>query len=111
MIHLARAASLVAVLLLVAIGTASAAGTWVLWVNDGGSWNRLDHFSGESGCRTSALRVAQSLYLRESGRRHTHPGAVELKGTEVHIPVDFDSRIVSYECYPDTIDPRGPKAK
>jgi hypothetical protein len=111
MMQLARRASLVVVLLLASVGTASAEGTWVLWVNDGGSWNSLDAFSGESECRTSALRVAQSLYLRESGRRHTHPGTVELKGTEVHIPVDFDSWIISHECYPDTVDPRGPKTK
>jgi hypothetical protein len=118
MMRLARRASLAVVLLVASVGTASADDEWVLWesrvVSERGqvpTWRRVEAFNGAAECRASALREARFVYDRESRRRYAHAGGLELKGSEVQIPIEFDWLTVSFECYPGTMDPRGPRRK
>jgi hypothetical protein len=117
MIRLARRA-LVVVLLPAAVGTASAEAAWALWkgsvVSERGEapdWRRVAAFNSEAECRASALREARFLYDGESRRRDSRSRGLEIAGSVVDIPIEFDMMTVSFECYPDTIDPRGPKGK
>jgi hypothetical protein len=101
----ARTAALFAVLLFGAFGTGLAEGDWLLWEHDR-TVRRLASFDVESDCRSAALVEAQSRYASEAGRRQDHPGAVELRGTEVSVPVEFGTHSIRYECLPDWFDPR-----
>ena len=105
-------------LILASVSTASAEGAWVLWegrsVSERGqvpAWRRVDAFNGEAECRTSALRQARSLYDSESRERNARARGLELRGTRVEVPIEFDWMTVSFECYSDTFDPRGPKGR
>lgn len=49
---------------------------------------------------------ARALYDMQSRGSHVLPGTVELRGTQVHIPADFGPRVISFECFADTIDSR-----
>ena len=82
--HPARRASLVVVLLLLAsVGTASAQGTWVLWdrIVALERWQILLAVPSYEECAADAVKMKEK-----------HPSGVFL-------------------CFPDTIDPRGPKGK
>jgi hypothetical protein len=93
---LARRASLVVVLLLLAsVGTASAECAWVLWVR-------------VSECKEDLNEQFFSI-------RRAYPSQ---RRCETDRPGDFVSgewspgcRHVSHICLPDTIDPRGPREK
>jgi hypothetical protein len=91
MMQLARTASLVAVLLLASVGTASAECAWVLWsrtLTDG-----------------AERRGIIGAYSREDGGKVKCDEDVDrlTKLPQVMARV--------YNCLPDTIDPRGPKGK
>jgi hypothetical protein len=85
MTQVARRASLVALLLLASVGTASAECAWVLWVEYPRSgYSPLDAFQTREAC---------------DGERYserTRKLAAEVSGFPL--------------CPPDTVDPRGPKA-
>jgi len=86
--QLARRASLVVVLLLASVGTASAECAWVLW-------GRADDVWTDAKCREARLRLSDdSRKVREIRR----PDLAQ----QDH-----------FECWPDTVDPspRGPKGK
>jgi hypothetical protein len=70
------------------------------------SWRGLEPFETKRECQTAALREARLQY--ESLRRMGDP---ELHGWQVVVTLEFDFYIFSYECLPDTLDPRGPKGK
>jgi hypothetical protein len=113
MMRLVRRTRLVIVLLLTSLGTASGESAWVLWelrsVSERGqvpAWRRVDAFNGEAECRASALRQARSLYDRESRQRDARARGLELRGTKVEVPIEFDLMTVFFECYSDTFDPR-----
>jgi hypothetical protein len=109
--HRARRAWLVVVLLLLAsVGTASAEGAWVLWEQSGSGNRRVDVFRAEPGCQQAALREARSTIARLTIPRSLY-GEPELKGTNVRVPIEFETLEFSYVCLPDTVDPRGPKDK
>jgi hypothetical protein len=94
-------------LLLASVNAASAQSAWGLWERTGSSFRRLTAFNTESECRTAAVRGARSLYDMQSRRNQVHPGAVELHGTEVHIPAGPRSWVISFECFADMIDSGG----
>jgi len=119
MIRLARRALVVVLLLPAAVATASAESAWVLWegsmVSERGQvpdWRRVAAFKSEAECRASALREARFLYDMESRRRDAPAPerGLEITGSVVDIPIEFDVMTVSFECYSDTVDPRGPKS-
>jgi hypothetical protein len=89
MMQLGRTASLVIVLLLASLGTASAECAWVLWMTDKGEGapgiDVVDTFATKQECDARGVRLV-GLY------RATRP-------------------LMHYVCLPDTIDPRGPKGK
>ena len=112
MTQVARRASLVALLLLASVGTASGESAWVLWelrsVSERGqvpAWRRVDAFNGEAECRASALCQAKSLYDRESRERDARARGLELRDTKVEVPIEFDWMTVFFECYSETFDP------
>ena len=89
--------ALVVVLLLASPGTASAESAWVLWelrsVSERGqvpAWRRVDTFNREAECRASALRQARSLHDTESREPNARARGLELRGTKVEVPIEFD---------------------
>jgi hypothetical protein len=79
----ARRASLVVVLLLTSVGAASAECAWVLWGLKSNTWIPLTAFDSRAEC--------ESLRKTKAPTRKT------------------DGLYVT--CFPDTVDPRGPKGK
>jgi len=89
--QLARRASLAIVLLLASVGTASAECAWVLWAYAHGgrgptAWEPLLSKDARGDCETTQATLEQ--VAKEKGRL---------------------SPLMA--CFPDTIDPRGPKAR
>jgi hypothetical protein len=80
---------------------------WVLWVVQGA---RVDHFYASY---TSAKECIRELDVREQRLRSdgsvlmTRSAATSLNVTD-KIKVSFST---TYQCLPDTLDPRGPKGK
>jgi hypothetical protein len=70
------------------------------------SWRGLEAFETKRECQAAALREAKLQY--ESLRRMGKP---ELYGWQVVATLEFDFYVFSYECLPDTVDPRGQKGK
>ena len=109
--QLARRASLVVVLLLLAsVGTTSAECAWVLWQQQGKlspdgtvapwdwTWIVGEAASTESECRKIAARMDGALGPKDSNGYAT-------------ATVDGSRRRIRNSCLPDTVDPRGPKGK
>ena len=91
MMQLARRASLVVVLLLVSVGAASAECAWGLWAYAHGgrgptAWEPLLSRDTRGDCEAAQAMIQK--VAKEEGRL---------------------SPLMS--CFPDTIDPRGPKTK
>ncbi len=91
--------------------SASAEGAWVMWekfsANIAGeptTWRRVEAFAAENECKTATLREARLKVARE--RRNAR--AV---GLQVEVDAEFELLIFSYECFPDTVDPRGVAGK
>jgi hypothetical protein len=95
MMQLARRASLVVVLLLLAsVGTASAECAWVLWVYSVTGASPFDAFTSKGDCEAVVSRIMKDdKKAREEGRQEER------------------EHLVNPTCLPDTVDPRGPKAK
>ena len=95
--RLVRRASLVVVLLLLAsIGTASAECAWVLWQRDitenpDGVWVPREGFKNVAECKALESK-ADHRYNPQTRTMEPIPGGHTI-------------------CLPDTIDPRGPKAR
>jgi hypothetical protein len=97
MMRLARRSSLAVVLLLASVGTASAECAWVLW-----GWTTDPQLI--RGVPT------QELYYPVSA--HQTKDQCERQATSSRAaPEAKAGPRFQYNCLPDTIDPRGPKAK
>jgi hypothetical protein len=94
MMQLARRASLVPLLLLASVVAASADCAWVLWtkINEL-EWETRGGFDTRADCE------------RERGK--SVEGTVEGTGGKA----DGRQFVVQNACLPDTVDPRGPKAR
>jgi hypothetical protein len=125
MMPLARRASLlVAFYLLASAATAHAESKWVLWKHSYEVWidtNKVSHrrdvawkkvtaMTAKRDCDDRRVREARAEYHSLTGKRV----APTLTSSEV----GFDQRNTRYkrgyrrfECWPDTVDPRGAKAK
>jgi hypothetical protein len=109
MMQLARRAVLVVVVLLASLGTATAECAWVLWVgpSEKNSGMRLivSAFPRAEDCHVtlaSTVQAARQKYADE-GWASNPPGSGWYRE-----PVQGQ---VQVKCLPDTIDPRGPKAR
>jgi hypothetical protein len=85
---------LVFALFLASVGTASAECAWVSWSRDSllsgdEAWGVISAFSREDGGKAECERS------KEGGTKRTREGA----------------SAVRFVCLPDTVDPRGPKAR
>jgi hypothetical protein len=72
------------------VGTASAECAWVLWLERGNGWEIVRAFGGLTECEELLGR---------------------LDAANVRAWKEKKKNLGSYVCLPDTIDPRGPKAK
>ena len=78
--------------------SALAEGAWALWVRTckagsqecGGEWQRGQTYEAERWCR-AARTVAVNRALTTAGRK----------------PVNTRGLVPEYQCFPDTVDPRG----
>jgi hypothetical protein len=125
MVRLGRRASLlVALSLLASAATAHAESKWVLWKHSYEIWidtNKVSHrrdiawkkvsvTAAKSDCDNRRLREARAEYDALTGKRF---GAT-LTGSEVGFDQSntrYKRGYRSFECYPDTVDPRGARAK
>ena len=120
--HPRKALLLLAFSLLTSAATASAECAWVLWEHSyevwidsnkenhrrDGYWKKVTATAAKSDCDDRTVREARAEYYALTGKG---VGAT-LAG------VGFDQRNTRYkhgyrrfECWPDTVDPRGPKGK
>ena len=139
MIRIVSAALLLVVLVGVLSGSASAECAWVLWVKiaifqtspvDSGesSFPRIasetkaecestlrDHWERERDRWLDAVGETKVNPDQSVSTVRSHPGFVEIarKGPANKIPANnlLQKTTYSYQCWPDTIDPRGPKGK
>jgi hypothetical protein len=124
LLRLRRASAIAALALLTGAATAHAERAWVLWehsyevwvdTNKGShrrdvAWKKVTVTASKSDCDDRRVREARSEYYTLTGKG---VGAT-LAGSEV----GFDQSNTRYkhgyrrfECWPDTVDPRQPKAK
>jgi hypothetical protein len=116
----APSASLVVVLLLASVGTASAECAWVLWNEFPTAFrqsgmqpielvNVVDAFTTKSACDEAAVFHAKRQEAET--RADTSHTKVTRKGTWVFWESDIAVGSYRYRCLPDTVDPRGPKGR
>ncbi len=76
--------------------SATAECVWVLWGRESASeaWTPRDSFATEAKCRQGLLDLGNEV----------HRKARELRRPDL-VRQDY------FECWPDTVDPRGPKGK
>jgi hypothetical protein len=121
MMRLGRWASLlVAFSLLTSAATASAECAWVLWtysfvrLNDtprAFDWARLGAQTTVNACNADGLAVARGT-MKQLRNKDTITMKLEpLPGGGVVVDHRFKDgeAEIRYQCYPDTVDPRGPK--
>jgi len=119
-----RASLLVAFYLLTSAATACAQGAWVLWEHSyevwvdtnkenhrrDGYWKKVTATAAKSDCDDRTVREARAEYYTLTGRG---VGAT-LTGSKVGFDQSntrYKRGYHSFECFPDTVDPRGPKGK
>jgi len=124
MMRLRQASAIAALSLLASVTTVNAKGAWVLWKHSYEVWvdsNKADHrrdvawkkvaaMPAKSGCEERAVSEARAEYDALAGTR--------TRATLTGAQVGFDQRHTRFtrgyrrfECWPDTVDPRGAKGK
>jgi hypothetical protein len=90
MMQLACRASLVVLLLLASVGTASAECAWVLWTKINVlEWERRGGYDTRADCERERGKLAEGVLEGTGGKEF----------------------VVLNACLPDTVDPRGPKGR
>jgi hypothetical protein len=122
--HLQRTTLLLALSLLISAATAYAEGAWVLWEHSyevwvdsnkenhrrDGYWKKFTATAAKADCDDRRVREARAEYYTLTGKG---VGAT-LAGSEVGFDQSnprYKRGYHSFECLPDTVDPRGPKGK
>ena len=124
MTRLGRTSLLLALSLLICAATAYAEGAWVLWKHSyevwvdsnkenhrrDGAWKKVKATTAKSDCDDRRMREARAEYYTLTGQG--------VRATLAGSQVGFDQKNTrykrgyrSFECWPDTVDPRGPKTK
>jgi len=115
MMRLRRALATVALCLLAATMAACAECAWVLWEvssptpkHPGWTYNKVDAEATNEACKRRAEVAIQrrTLQARPYGWTVTRGDANRVHFTKVGDP---DSFFVDFQCWPDTVDPRGQK--
>jgi hypothetical protein len=103
--HPARRASLIVVLrLLTSVGTASAECAWVLWVEQPSGSNQWSLSTNMKFVFDTSKECEQSAAVALDARIR------EVEGQEKAWRLGLDAPKF-FQCLPDAIDPRGPKAR
>jgi len=119
MTPLARRASLVVVLLLLAsVSTASAECAWLRWTNHWDGTGKERWVIGQAHA-SKAVCLADVARAREFDQKTADTAAAKKSNVTVLLREDGGTSIGAsgetngwrYHCLPDTIDPRGPKGK
>ena len=124
MTQLGRPALFLVLFLVTSVTTAYSEGAWVLWKHSYAvfvdsnkdrhrrevSWKKVTATAAKSDCDERRVRDARAEYhtLTGKGVRAT------LAGSEVGFDqknTRFKRGYRRFECWPDTVDPRGPKGK
>ena len=94
---------LVAVCLLTSAATAYADCAWVLWSGEGMGpqtvWSIGPSFESRDKCAAEAASIV-ATYVKSGDQR---------VGEYIIVRAGRLTRVFQVECYPDTVDPRGPK--
>ena len=112
--RLSLPSTLIVFFLLISAATASAECAWVLWVTAGPvgkakEASRLAAFETFRKCMTGAKATVE--HTRDSFDKAAKPVALD-SGHMIRITTPQGERqFFSYDCWPDTVDPRGPKGK
>ena len=122
--RLARRALLLALYLLTSAATAHAHSAWVLWKHSYEvwidtnkdshrrevSWKKVIAGTAKSDCDDRRAREARAEYYELTGKG----AGATLAGSEVGFDQSntrYKRGYHSFECWPDTVDPRGVKGK
>jgi hypothetical protein len=90
MMQLARSASLIVVLLLASVGTASAECAWVLWTRINAlEWETRGGYDTRADCERERGKSVEGVHEGTGGKEF----------------------VVLNACLPDSVDPRGPKGR
>ncbi len=107
MMQLARRASLVVVLLLLAsVGVASAECAWVPWQ----TIEVVDRFETRAGREVAIVLNAGFAPMRAFESKRDCDNAVSTREEPwPQLPLVIGERRAAHICFPETMDPRGPK--
>jgi hypothetical protein len=124
MTRLRRAAVIAALFPLAWAATAHAKGAWVLWEHSYEVWvdsNKADHrrdVGWKKVAATPAKPDCESRRVSEARAEYDTLTGKGIRATLAGSKVGFDQRNTrfrigyrNFECWPDTVDPRGPKGK
>jgi hypothetical protein len=123
-VRLRRVSMIVALSLLTSAATADAQRAWVVWEHSyevwvdnnkehhrrEGYWKKVTATAGKSDCDDRTVREARAEYYTLTGKG---VGAT-LAGSQVGFDQSntrYKRGYHSFECWPDSVDPRGPKGK
>jgi hypothetical protein len=112
--RLRRASAILVLSLLASAATAHAECAWVLWVTAGPvgkakEASRRAAFETFRNCKTGAKAAVEQT--RDSFDKAAQPVALD-SGYMIRITTPKGERqFFSYDCWPDTVDLRGPKGK